>query len=239
MHREEQLRLARQTGARGLEALAFQGLGQMDRAAGDLAVARQRFASSLRLSRSLGQDHAVEATRLEEAATSLAGGNSRGAAETAGDVADWAQGHGAPVLEARAQALRALALARERRLDEAGQSAARARLLSRQTEDRELVLAIAPALALVRAARGENREVLGELRQALAEAEKAGLVAASLEIRLAVGLIEVEWGDAATGSQTLEAVRQEAMARGFRGLTQRSSGPAADAFARSGAGREL
>ena len=73
----------------------------------------------------------------------------------------------------------------------------------------------------------------------LVEAEKAGLVAASLEIRLAVGLIEVEWGDAATGSQTLEAVRQEAMARGFRGLTQRSSGPAADAFARSGAGREL
>jgi DNA-binding winged helix-turn-helix (wHTH) protein/tetratricopeptide (TPR) repeat protein/TolB-like protein len=232
---EDQLRAAAASGSRSLATAGLQSLGRVQRAAGDLSAARRSLEEAIRESSALGEHLKATAARLELAEVALAedsvgaAGATGAAAEAvslAREAASWYGARGMRGREARALALLAEASLRTGDLLQAREAAGRARAQAEGSEDRELRLAVAMRAARVAAAAGDPAEALQNLTSALADAEKAGLVAAVLEGRLALGEIQTARQDS-RGAATLEAVRTAAQARGFRLLERRAAGPAA------------
>ena len=87
--------------------------------------------------------------------------------------------------------------------------------------DRGLRLQSAVAVARVHAATGQTRQAAGELRAALAEAERNGLRPVALEARLALGELEAGAGEPA-GRERLAAVARDAAAAGYGSLARRA-----------------
>ena len=221
---EEQLRIGRQTGARALEARALWELGRLDLVAdpSDPGV-QQRLATSLQLSRETGESLQMEGIRLDLACLFDAQGQTAEALRIAGEVAAWSRARKVPAGEALALRVRARILLRQGQLRRAGAAAGRIRELVRTHPDDLLLRAeVAPVLARVQAAQGDVEGARSELRQASAKAAEQGIVPASLEARLALGEIELAHGDREKALRDLEAVRQEAEARGFRVPVQKA-----------------
>jgi DNA-binding winged helix-turn-helix (wHTH) protein/tetratricopeptide (TPR) repeat protein len=235
---EDQLRAAAASGSRSLATAGLQNLGRVQRAVGDLSAARRSLEEAIRESSISGEHLKATAARLELAQVALAEdsvgaagapGASRGPAEAvslAREAASWYGARGMRGHEARALALLAEASLRTGDLLQAREAAGRARAQAERSEDRELRLAVAMRAARVAAAAGDPAEALQSLASALADADKAGLVAAALEGRLALGEIQTARQDG-RGAATLETVRTAALARGFRLLERRAAGPAA------------
>lgn len=220
---EALLHLTRQTGARSFEGWAHHELGRAQRIAGDLPAARASFQSAQRASSETGDQARGAVTRLELARLELSEGRSGEAAGMAGAVAAWAGPRSFAWLEAQALAVQAEALLREGRKAEAAAAGERVRALIRVSKDRELVLLTTVSLARLEAADGEVDGALRDLREAIAEAEKIGLVTAALEARLALGEIEARSGRGDRGKRTLRELRRDAEARGFAELARRAS----------------
>lgn len=221
---EALLHLARQTGARSFEGWAHHELGRAQRIAGDLPAARASFQSSLRASSETGDQARGAVTRLELARLELSEGRAGEAASLAGSVAAWAGPRSFGWLEIQALAVQAEALLREGRKAEAAAVGERVRTLIRTSQDRELVLFTTVSLARLEAAEGEVDGVVRDLREAIAEAERIGLVTAALEARLALGEIEARSGQGDRGERTLRELRRDAEARGFGELARRAGG---------------
>lgn len=219
---EEQLRLGRETRARSLEAQALEVLGRLDLAANPSAPSAQKqLATSLQVSRDIGEILNAEAARLDWACLLAAQGKTDEALQITARAAEWFHARGIPASEARALGIQARILLRQRQLAKAGLAAGRIRELVRAyREDRLLLADVAPVLARIRAAQGDPEGARGELRQAFAEATKRGIVPAALEARLALGEIELAHGDGAKARRDLDAVRQEAEALGFDGTAK-------------------
>jgi tetratricopeptide (TPR) repeat protein len=213
---DDQLRIARETGARSLTALALQNRGRADFAAADLAAARARLTEALRVSSSLGEELRATEIRLDLAALALAGDRAGEAAVLARQAAAWSRDHGLGGGEAVAQSILADALLRQGMPREALAAADRARALLETSEDRELRITVAVRLARL-AATGNPGEALRQLRHAAEEAASLGFATAGLEARLALGEVQRNAGDPAAAA-TLAAVRKEAETRGFKRL---------------------
>jgi ATP/maltotriose-dependent transcriptional regulator MalT len=144
------------------------------------------------------------------------------AADMAQVVAAWAAPRGFAWLEAEALALAAEARFREGRTAEAAEgveTGERIRELVRITQDRELVLLTASALARTDAAAGDVDGAVRHLRELITEAQGSGLLAAALEARLALGEIEAHQG---RGDKTLRDLQRDAATYGFRDLARRA-----------------
>lgn len=187
---EELLRLARQMGAPPLEAWALDELGRAQRAAGDLPAARVSLQASLHQSRAMRDEVRSAATRLELARLALSARRSEEAAGRARAVAAWSASHGSPGLEAQALAVTTEALLQEGRLSEAVAICERIRERVRTAQDRELALLTTASLARCDAAAGHGEGAVLDLREAIAQAEGSGLVAAARDARRALGEIE-------------------------------------------------
>jgi eukaryotic-like serine/threonine-protein kinase len=216
---EALLRLARETGAHVFEAWALHELGQAQRAAGDLPAAGASLLASLRKSEEAGDASRSAVTRLELARLMLSADRPGEAADAARAIAAWAAPRSSPWLEAQALAVLAEALLREGRTREAREAGERSRELVRTTQDREMALLLAAPLARLDAATGDVDGAVRDLREAIADAERSGLVSAALEARLALGEIEVR---AERGDQTLAELRRDAQTYGFKDLVRRA-----------------
>jgi eukaryotic-like serine/threonine-protein kinase len=219
---DEQLRVARPAGARSLEVAALGNLGRAALAAGDLAGAHHRFAEALQVSTATGQELEATRLRLEQSRLALETGDAAEAARLARESAAWFYGRQIPAGEARAWALVAEAQLRLGRREQVREAAERARAQAERSGDRELRFAVVAAAARVEAAGGEAARVIPELSQSAAAAAKAGFLPAALELRLALGEIQLAAGDRGAGRTTLEAVRQEAAAHGLGLLARRA-----------------
>lgn len=216
---ETQLRLARETGARVFEAWALHELGRTQRLAGDLQAANTSFRTSLRRSNEMGDVSRSAVTRLELARLMISLERPAEAAGLARAVAAWAAPRGSRWLEAQALAVAVEALLREGRTTEAVEAGERIRELVRTSQDLELILLTSASLARSDAAAGGAEGAVGDLREAIARAERSGLVAAALEARLALGEIEIRFG---RGDQTLRDLQRDAAAYGFKDLARRA-----------------
>lgn len=214
------LRLAQETGARSYEGWALQELGRAQRMTGKLVEARRSLEASIAATTETGDAARTEVTRLELARLELSEKRPREAASLARRAAEWAGAGGFSWLEAQALAVYAEALVRDGRLAEARQPGERIRLLGRGTQDRELALLVAGSVARVDAAAGDFAGAMRDLREAVGEAERIGLVPVALELRLVMGEIEASHG---RGNQTLREVRTDAQARGFGDLARRAA----------------
>jgi ATP/maltotriose-dependent transcriptional regulator MalT len=208
---EEQLRLAKETGGRAIEAWALQELGRLALAEGDLAAARRWGEQSQAVSGSSGDDMRSMAVRLQRARLAVAEKKAGEAERLAREAASWYAAREISKGEALSLAVVAQALLLQGRPDEAQRAAARLRELMKG-EDRELRVLVIPAVARAEAA-GGNAEALRDLEREIAEAARIGLVTAGLEARLAQGEILLQQGNRARGHQVLQGVRREAEAR--------------------------
>jgi tetratricopeptide (TPR) repeat protein len=229
---EEQLRAAEKTGSRSLRAWALRGLGRADLAAGDLGRARKSLEESLRESGRTGEQLRSAATKLDLARLAMAEGDARAAAGLAREVVSWYRARGVLAGEAPALAVLAEALLLQGDLAGARQAANRTQALVEKTEDRELRAVVAPALARVDAASGQVSKALRDLQKATAEAASLGLVASSLEARLALGEIQLRAGSRIEGMATLQALHRDAEERGFRFLARTPAGGERDLYVR-------
>jgi DNA-binding winged helix-turn-helix (wHTH) protein/tetratricopeptide (TPR) repeat protein/TolB-like protein len=220
---EDQLRLARETGARSVAAGALQNLGRAALAAGDLDGARKSFQEAFEISSSLGGDLQTAEIRLDLADLALAAGRPGEAAALAKQVASWYQSRGIDGGETLALTVLGEALLDQGLRAEARKAAVQARALLVASQDVELRLALAAPLARLTAAGGRAPEALQELRQAIQEAGRIGLVEPALEARLALAQIQREMGDPAAEAG-LQSVRRDAEARGFRRLAALATG---------------
>jgi DNA-binding winged helix-turn-helix (wHTH) protein/tetratricopeptide (TPR) repeat protein len=219
----EQLRIGGETGATWLRADALHELGRAALAAGDLPAARKSFAESLALSAAGGQDLLAASTRLELARLELADGRIEEAGRQARESAAWFAQREIPSGEVEALSVLIQVLLRQGHLDEARGAAARVRARVDKGEDRELRLQALPWTARADAAGGEVERATRDLRQALAQARDTGLVVAALELRLALGEVELRTGDAAQARTLLEEARRDAQARGFVLIARRAA----------------
>jgi DNA-binding winged helix-turn-helix (wHTH) protein/tetratricopeptide (TPR) repeat protein/TolB-like protein len=213
----DQLRLARETGARALGAGAQQSLGRIALAAGDLDSARKSFQDALDTSSSLGENLQATEIRLDLAHLALAAARPAEASKLAREAASWYRERGMTGAEAQALAVLGEALLAQGLQAEASQAAVEARTRLGASVDLKLRIEIAAPLGRIAAAGGHPAEALRDLRQAIADAERTGLVTPGLEARLALAQIQRAMKDPA-GEILLAAVRRDAEARGFRRL---------------------
>ena len=96
--------------------------------------------------------------------------------------------------------------------------------LTQQANDRNLKLMIAIAKARIDAASGKTEEAVKGLASVENEARAAGLVAIEFEARLALGEIERKAGQTAKARATLNALAQEAKAKGFNLIAAKAGG---------------
>jgi DNA-binding winged helix-turn-helix (wHTH) protein/tetratricopeptide (TPR) repeat protein/TolB-like protein len=222
---EEQLRMALETGSRTLHAWSLQGLARTRAASGSLRDARRSLQQALSESTAMGENLRAMSLRNDLAGLALAEGSVARIGEAvrlAGESAAWFRARGNTLGEAEASAILAQAFAQQGRRAEALAAVDRVRALTGKSEDRSLVLFVAPRLALARMAAGDDTgQALADVTRAAEEARRRGFATSSLEARLAQGRIEMKWGDPA-GRRRIEEVRKEARERGFGLLTRQA-----------------
>lgn len=218
----EQMDLARKTGSRSLAAAALHGQALRSLDAGDLQGARRQLEEALRGRVTNGEELEAAAVRLDLANLNRLAGNPREAARLASEVADWYGERGMTGFRARALARLAQALLADGRRPQAKSTAEQAQALAEGSEDLDLRLAVATSAAPVRAAAGDVAAALDLLRWASREAGRIGAVIPGLEARLELGLLQQRTGDPAAAVATLQEVRRDAEARGFRLLAQQA-----------------
>jgi ATP/maltotriose-dependent transcriptional regulator MalT len=190
---------------------------------GDLPGARRQLAEALRGRVANGEELEAAAVRLDLANLTRLTGNPREAARLAAEVAEWYGRRGMTGFRALALARQAQALLADGRRAPARAAAEQAEMYAEAGEDLELRLAVATAVAPVRAATGDAAAGLDLLHWAVQESARIGAVTAGLEARLELGLLQRQTGDPAAAMATLQAVQREAEARGFRWLAKRAA----------------
>ena len=215
---DEQLRIARQTGARSLTALALQNRGRAEFAAGNLGRralgARGGPAGELGAGRGAAGDG--DPPRSGRAGARRGSGRRGRRPRSPGRGLVPAARH-RRAGESQALSVLAESLLRQGLRREAQATAARARVRLDASEDRELRVAVGVRLGRIEAVTGNAAEALRQLQRAVADAASFGFAAAGLEARLALGEVQRGASDPAAGA-TLAAVRKEAETRGFKRL---------------------
>jgi len=218
----EQLRIGKDTGARLTAAAGLQNLGRLDFAEAGLEGARGRFDEALKTAVTSGAELDAASIRLDLARVALAQKRPADAVRLAGEVAEWCGKRQMTGSEALAYALVAEARLQLGQEAEAREAGGRARSLAEKTENRELQIVIVGTAALIEAATGEPAAALVRLNRAVDQAKASGFVAASLEVRLARGLVQLGTKERRAGLDALLAVQKDAEARGFTLLARRA-----------------
>jgi len=221
---EGSLRMRSEMGDAGREARSRGNLGDVQVAQGNLSGARQSYEEALKTQQSLGQKSDAAYSQISLATLALEGKKPEDAKKLAQqavteladekDVGGEAQGRGAL----------AMALLDLGDIAGAGTQIEQATTLAQQANDRNLTLMIAIAKARIDAASGKNEDAMKGLASVEKEARAAGLVAIEFEARLALGEVERKAGQTAKSRATLNALAQEAKAKGFNLIAAKAGG---------------
>lgn len=214
---EEQRKLGQETGAKPQVAAGLQNLGRTVYAEGDLNAARGFLEQALEESVAVGESLRAAEVRLDLATIALLQGDFNSSALLAREGAAWYRARNIPGGEARGLGILAECLVSQGQKPQAEEAARYARTRVAATEDRPLRLHLAVRLARLEAAAGHKAEAARELAETNNAATRMGILSAALEARLALGEVQRSLGDP-RAAETLEAVRREAEALGFKRL---------------------
>ena len=231
----EGLALAREDGQKSLSAGALEALAGAIESEGDLAGARRHDEEALGIRETLGETLKVMSTRQALAELSIEEGRAGKAVTAAREAAAFFQKEKDSDSEAAARAILARALLETGDAGAAAKEIARAEALAEKGQKTMARAAIGVTKAQVRAASGKPSDItaaMAVLETLLADARRNGWAALSLEIRLALGSIEVREANPAPGRARLEVLERDAKAAGF-GLIARKAAK----LARNGATR--
>ncbi len=210
---EQALAIYRQIGSESGSAGTTYALGRVLLAQGDLAAARKAYEDSLAMRAGLGEKLSDTFSRSRLAAVTVEEGRAAEAETPAREAAEEFRKQKMGDSEAFVLDILARALLAQGKVVEARQVIERAVPLAAKSP--HTLLPVAITAARVRGADGKALEAARSLGGLLAEASRAGLVSYQLEIRLALGEIEVKSGKAVLGRARLEALEKEAAAKGF------------------------
>jgi eukaryotic-like serine/threonine-protein kinase len=195
--------------------MALRDLAGSYLASGDLAGARRFSEEALAGSEKAGDKRGAGASRVMLASLCLEEGNVIGAEPLARQAAAEFQEIKDTESESSADTALARMLRQQKKLKEAESIIARARELVSKSKDHFTRISVAIEDAQVRAALGRGAEAARLLSDSLVEAKRAGLVPLELEVRLALGEVEIEGGKFGAGRAELKTLEQEAKAKGF------------------------
>jgi eukaryotic-like serine/threonine-protein kinase len=221
---EDSLRLRREFDDKGDQARSLDNLGDVLLAEGNVAGARQSYEQALQFQQSLGQKGDAAYSQISLAALALKekkpGDAKKLAQEAVTELASEKDSGG----EAQGRGTLALALLDLGDTAGAATQIEQAANLAQQANDRTLKLTTAIAKARIDGASGKNEEALKGLASVEKEAHAAGLVAIEFEARLALGEAEHKAGQTAKSRATLNALAQEAKAKGFNLIAAKAGG---------------
>jgi eukaryotic-like serine/threonine-protein kinase len=220
---DEALTLFEQNGQKSGLAFANLGLGQVLAEQGDFAEARKLEEQSLALRRELGETRAEGISRVALAALTLEEGRSAEAEALARETIGLARESRSDSVLAAANEVLARALLAQGRLGEARAAVDEATAAEAAADHVEVPGRIRLTAARIRGAMGEPEAQLSELAAQLDRARKAGLAALQLEVRLALGELEIASGRNAAGRMRLQTVEKEAATLGFAQLAKKAA----------------
>ncbi len=213
---QEGLQICKDAGDRHESTFVLASLAAIALAEDRLDDASNAQAEALKLRDELGEKGAAETSRLGLARIALAKGkpaDAEAAARTA--VAELSR-QKLPDDEATGLSLLARALVDQGRSEEAAKAIERARGLVAKGQNDAVRREYDLAAARVLAARGDAAGARRTLQANVARAKDRGMVAAELEARLALGEIEIAYGEAAAAGAFLAALERDAAAKGFQ-----------------------
>lgn len=213
---EEGLRICKSAGDRHESTYVLAGLATIALAEDRFADARNAHAEALKIRVELGEKGAAETSRLGLARVALADGkpaDAEAAARTA--VAELSR-QKLPDDETTGLSLLARALLEQGRADEAAKAIEQGRGIVAKGQNDAVRRDYELAAARVRAARGDVSGARRTVETGVARAKERGLVAAELEARLALGEIEMAYGEAAAAGALLAALEKDAAGKGFQ-----------------------
>jgi tetratricopeptide (TPR) repeat protein len=215
----------RETALKQGEAQALHTLGDIALSEGDLALARNRHEAALTLRLELTEKRTVVESRVSLGAVCLEEGRIGESEKFLREVIDELDLEMTGPAGAIARVFLARALLAQRRNREASEALLRARGIAAETRRMAILLEIAVTEARVDAAMGRAEAALRNLAEMLETATRNGAGLYEFAARLALGEIELEYGDAAAGRTRLAALRDDAARKGF-GLIAAQAGAA-------------
>jgi eukaryotic-like serine/threonine-protein kinase len=184
-------------------------------ALGNLRDARKDYEDALQLHDSLNQKGDAAYTRIALARLALKekrfGDAQKLSADAEGELSAEKDSEG----EAEARALSGQAKAAMNDLAGSQTEIAAAIKLTEKTAEKKTRLRVEMAGALVALALGKNEEAVSNMQKVEKEARVSGLVALSLEAKLALGQAEIRTGKTTQGKLILAELAREAKAKGF------------------------
>jgi DNA-binding winged helix-turn-helix (wHTH) protein/tetratricopeptide (TPR) repeat protein/TolB-like protein len=229
------LEICLQIGNRGRQAEALAGIGQVHRVEGDLEQARREETEARAIFEEIGDKNEVAHVDLALAEVLMDGGSYAQARASATQAAQTFEKTRAAGDEAAAHLLLAETLLAEGRTTESRKSVDEVMSVAGKTHNRGLELSAALVAARVRAASGNSADVqasIDGLSRVVAEATAEKFARLAIEARLAMGEIQVNFGDRAAGRAILETLQKESSNQGFLVISRRAA-----VALRAGAGR--
>ncbi|MCP4663239.1 MAG: tetratricopeptide repeat protein [bacterium] len=214
--------LAEAMGHRSALAQSLFELGELGRAQGNLSAALTFHQKALELRRELEERHTIAESRIAIARMHLEMGDPAAAeAEAERAISDCQRDHRTPE-QARATAIRALALLAQGRLPEASDEILAAALLAASSEQQAIRFEVTLAQARVDAATGKRDQALRSLREIEEEVARAGYAGLALDTVLTGAEIELAHGGGSEFRDRLGTVESRAAAQGFTELRTRA-----------------
>lgn len=222
---QNQSQVARGIGSRTLAAASLQAMSRWSLEEGDFKTAWRQLDEVAKERAGMGDTLEAMNARLGLATVAFRQGNLKEAQQIASQLAVWYEARRMAAHQARALAIEARTFLAQGFTAQAEKSALKAYGLCQQSDDLELRIEIFAAVAPIGVATDEDsgRSALGHLRWAVSEAQRIGYVPAGFEAQLMLGALQLQTGDTLHGRATLESVRRDAEARGFRRVAREAT----------------
>jgi tetratricopeptide (TPR) repeat protein len=219
---EDAISLGREIGEQSILSYAVLGLGDILRQEGDLEGARKKYEESLSTRNQLGEKETAAESRVALSLVAIEDSKLDEAEHSAREAADEFRKQKAPADEATAQMVIARVLLARQQTPAARQAIDRALALALSSHSRDVHLSARIIAARIRADSGAPAQSIRDLKEASAEARKAGFLEGDFLARLAVGEIEMHSNQTAAGRSELSALQQEAKAKNFILIAQKA-----------------
>jgi serine/threonine protein kinase/tetratricopeptide (TPR) repeat protein len=212
--------IAREVGSKRMLAHALSELGDISLQSGNFGDARRQYDEALEIRNGMGEKGNAAITRLGLAAVAMEEQQPAQAATMARAAEEELRAEKHIDGQALANVVLGKSLLAQGKLSDAQEAIDRATSLAKSPEMRFQAAIVA---ARVRAASGKFAEASKALKATLAEATRLGFIRVQLEARLALGEAEMTSGKSAAGRSRLEALRQDASARGFALIARKAA----------------
>ncbi len=210
---DESLELRRALEDKGAVARSLASAGLVQTAQGSLSEARKTYAEALALQKEVGDKVGIARVQYFQGMLSLYEGRPAEAETSLREAVAQFRELKASDDEAAALGVLARALLAEQKNREAERATQDAVRLVRDSRNRVSILEVGLATAQVEAATGKRAAATARLSKLLNDAK--GFVGYELEANLALGEIEIGSGQVAQGRARLQAVEQQARAKGL------------------------